>query len=149
MVLCWFFKGDKNQSFMIHQSWQSLAEIIPSVSGLYEKEPSGAIDAICWGTSQVLTSSLTSQFNLFIFWHPGMWLLTIFISIRLFIGLKKGINQKLKRTIVCSQFNAFIPMFLLADIGRWIFMWPHHRHYCFHFYTRHLAKKNYHIFHPL
>ena len=96
MVLCWFFKGDKNQSFMIHQSWQSLAEIIPSVSGLYEKEPSGVIDAICWGTSQVFTSSLTSQFNLFIFWHPGMWLLTIFISIRLFIGLKKGINQKIK-----------------------------------------------------
>ena len=35
--LCWFFKGDRNQSLMIHQSWQSLAEIIPSVSGLYEK----------------------------------------------------------------------------------------------------------------
>ena len=102
--LCWFFKGDTNQSLMIHQSWQSLAEIIPSVSGLYEKDPSGAIAAIGWGTSQVFTSSLISQFNLFIFWHPGMWLLTIFISIRLFIGKKKDPNQKLKRTIVCSQF---------------------------------------------
>ena len=108
---------------MIHQSWQSLAEIIPSVSGLYEKEPSGAIAAIGWGTSQVFTSSLISQFNLFIFWHPGMWLLTIFISIRLFIGKKKDLNQKLKRTIVCSQLVAFIPMFLFVDIGRWIFMW--------------------------
>ena len=121
--LCWFFKGDTNQSLMIHQSWQSLAEIIPSVSGLYEKDPSGAIAAIGWGTSQVFTSSLISQFNLFIFWHPGMWLLTIFISIRLFIGKKKDLNQKLKRTIVCSQFVAFIPMFLFVDIGRWIFMW--------------------------
>ena len=121
--LCWFFKGDTNQSLMIHQSWQSLAEKIPSVSGLYEKDPSGAIAAIGWGTSQVFTSSLISQFNLFIFWHPGMWLLTIFISIRLFIGKKKDLNQKLKRTIVCSQFVAFIPMFLFVDIGRWIFMW--------------------------
>ena len=121
--LCWFFKGDTNQSLMIHQSWQSLAEIIPSVSGLYEKDPSGAIAAIGWGTSQVFTSSLISQFNLFIFWHPGMWLLTIFISIRLFIGKKKDLNQKLKRTIVCSQFVAFIPLFLFVDIGRWIFMW--------------------------
>ena len=121
--LCWFFKGDRNQSLMIHQSWQSLAEIIPSVSGLYEKDPSGAIAAIGWGTSQVFTSSLISQFNLFIFWHPGMWLLTIFISIRLFIGKKKDLNQQLKRTIVCSQFVAFIPLFLFVDIGRWIFMW--------------------------
>ena len=121
--LCWFFKGDINQSLMIHQSWQSLAEIIPSVSGLYEKDPSGAIAAIGWGTSQVFTSSLISQFNLFIFWHPGMWLLTIFISIRLFIGKKKDLNQQLKRTIVCSQFVAFIPLFLFVDIGRWIFMW--------------------------
>ena len=52
-----------------------------------------------------------------------MWLLTIFISIRLFIGKKKDLNQKLKRTIVCSQFVAFIPLFLFVDIGRWIFMW--------------------------
>ena len=122
-LLCWIFKGDITHSLMIHQSWQSLAEIIPSVSGLYEKEPSGAIAAIGWGTSQVFTSSLISQFNLFIFWHPGMWLLTIFISIRLFIGKKKDLNQKLKRTIVCSQFVAFIPLFLFVDIGRWIFMW--------------------------
>jgi len=121
--LCWFFKGDINHSLMIHQSWQSLGEIMPSISALYEKEPTGAIAAIGWGTSQVFTSSLLSQFNLFIFWHPGMWFLTIYIAMRLFIGKKKDLNQKLKRTIVCSQLIAFIPMFLFVDIGRWIFMW--------------------------
>ena len=42
---------------------------------------------------------------------------------RLFIGKKKDLNQKLKRTLVCSQLIAFIPMFLFVDIGRWIFMW--------------------------
>ena len=120
--LCWFFKGDINHSLMIHQSWQSLSEITPSISALYEKEPTGAIAAIGWGTSQVFTSSLLSQFNLFIFWHPGMWFLTIHIAMRLFIGKKKDVNQKLKRTIVCSQLIAFIPMFLFVDIGRWIFM---------------------------
>ena len=121
--LCWFFKGDINHSLMIHQSWQSLDEIMPSISALYKKEPTGAIAAIGWGTSQVFTSSLLSQFNLFIFWHPGMWVLTIYIAMRLFIGKKKDINQKLKRIIVCSQLIAFIPMFLFVDIGRWIFIW--------------------------
>ena len=122
-ILCWIFKGDINNSLMIHQSWQSLSEIMPSISALYEKEPTGAIAAIGWGTSQVFTSSLLSQFNLFIFWHPGMWFLSIYIAIRLFIGKKKDLNQKLKRTIVCSQLIAFVPMFLFVDIGRWIFMW--------------------------
>lgn len=121
--LCWLFKGTQDQSIIIHQSWQSLSEILPSVSALYENEPSGAIAAIGWGTSQVFTSSILSQFNLFIFWHPGMWLLTIFIAIKLFIGKKKDINQKVKRTIVCTQLIAFIPLFLFVDIGRWIFMW--------------------------
>ena len=121
--LCWFFKGDINHALQIHQSWQSLDEIMPSISALYKKEPTGAIAAIGWGTSQVFTSSLLSQFNLVIFWHPGMWFLTIHIAMRLFIGKKKDVNQKLKRTIVCSQLIAFIPMFLFVDIGRWIFMW--------------------------
>ena len=122
-VLCWIFKGTQDQSIIIHQSWQSLGEILPSVSALYQNEPTGAIAAIGWGTSQVFTSSLLSQFNLFIFWHPGMWFLTIYIAIRLFLGKKKDLNQQLKRTIVCSQFIAFIPLFLFVDIGRWIFMW--------------------------
>ena len=52
-----------------------------------------------------------------------MWLLTIFIVMRLFIGKNKDINQKAKRSIVCLQLIAFLPMFLFVDVGRWIFMW--------------------------
>jgi len=121
--LCWLFKGDINHSLIIHQSWQAMDDLMPSISALYEKEPSGAIAAIGWGTSQIFSSSLISQFNLLIFWHPGMWLLTIYVAIKLFLGKKKDLNQKLKRTIVCSQLIAFLPMFLFVDIGRWIFMW--------------------------
>ena len=108
---------------MIHQSWQSLQGILPTLGSLNANEPSGAIAAIGWGTSQVYTSSLLSQFNLLIFWHPGMWLLTIFIAMRLFIGKNKNVNQTAKRSIICFQLIAFLPMFLFVDIGRWIFMW--------------------------
>ena len=122
-ILCWLYKGNVDQSLIIHQSWQSLREILPSVIALNEKQPPGAIAAIGWGTSQVFTSSLISQFNLNIFWHPGMWLLTIFIVMRLFIGKQKDLNQQGKRLIICFQLFAFLPMFLFVDIGRWIFMW--------------------------
>ena len=122
-ILCWNFKGNIDQSLMIHQSWQSLQGILPTLGSLNANEPSGAIAAIGWGTSQVYTSSLLSQFNLLIFWHPGMWLLTIFIAMRLFIGANKNVNQTAKRSIICLQLIAFLPMFLFVDIGRWIFMW--------------------------
>ena len=122
-LLCWFFKGGKQESILIHQSWQSLSNILPSIGALNEINPSGAIDAIGWGTSQVYSSSLLSQFNLLIFWHPAMWLLTIFIAMRLFIGYEKDLFQKGKRSIICIQLLAFIPLFLFVDIGRWIFMW--------------------------
>ena len=122
-ILCWNFKGNIDQSLMIHQSWQSLQGILPTLGSLNANEPSGAIAAIGWGTSQVYTSSLLSQFNLLIFWHPGMWLLTIFIAMRLFIGKNKNVNQTAKRSIICFQLIAFLPMFLFVDIGRWIFMW--------------------------
>ena len=122
-IFCWAFKGNIDQSLIIHQSWQSLKEILPSLGAINLNRPEGAIDAIGWGTSQVYTSSLISQFNLLIFWHPGMWLLTIFIVIRLFIGKIGDPYQKAKRAIVCYQLIAFLPMFLFVDIGRWIFMW--------------------------
>jgi len=122
-ILCWLYKGNIDQSLIIHQSWQSLRDILPSVFALNEIQPTGAIAAIGWGTSQVFTSSLISQFNLNIFWHPGMWLLTIFIVMRLFIGMGKDLNQEGKRFIICFQLFAFLPMFLFVDIGRWIFMW--------------------------
>ena len=52
-----------------------------------------------------------------------MWLLTIFIVLRLFIGKRKDPFQSAKRSIVCLQLIAFFPLFLFVDIGRWIFMW--------------------------
>ena len=122
-TICWLCKGNAEQSLIIHQSWQSLRDILPSVIALNENQPDGAIAAIGWGTSQVFTSTLFSQFNLYIFWHPGMWLLTIFIVMRLFIGKQKGLHQIGKRYIICFQLLAFLPMFLFVDIGRWIFMW--------------------------
>ncbi len=122
-LLCWVFKGDINQSLSIHQNWQALSHLIPSTGSLKAIEPSGAIAAIGYESSRVYSSSLISQFNLRIFWHPGMWLLTIFITMRFFIGLDKNLNQKAKRFVLCCQLIAFLPMFLFVDIGRWIFMW--------------------------
>ncbi len=122
-LLCWVFKGDINQSLSIHQSWQSLSHILPSTGSLKELEPTGAIAAIGYESSRVYSSSLISQFNLSIFWHPGMWLLTIFLTMRFFIGVEKNPNQQAKRLILCFQLIAFLPMFLFVDIGRWIFMW--------------------------
>ena len=122
-LLCWIFKGNINQSLSIHQSWQALSHIVPSIVALDQLEPTGAIAAIGYESSRVYSSSLISQTNLFVFWHPGMWLLTIFLSIKFFIGVNKSKNQDAKRFILCSQLIAFLPMFLFVDIGRWIFMW--------------------------
>ncbi len=122
-LLCWIFKGNINQALSIHQSWQSLSQILPSTGSLYELEPIGAIAAIGYESSRVYSSSLISQFNLSILWHPGMWLLTIFLTMRFFIGVDKNPNQEAKRFILCFQLIAFLPMFLFVDIGRWIFMW--------------------------
>ena len=66
-IFCWIFKGSVDQSLMIHESWQDLKDILPSLGLLNKSEPSGAIAAIGWGTAQVYTSSLLKQFNLFIF----------------------------------------------------------------------------------
>ncbi len=122
-ILCWLYKGNLNQAISIHEGWQELKDILPSQGALEALTPDGAIGAIGWGTAQVYTSSLFSQFNLLIFWHPGMWLLTIFIVMRLFIGKTKPKFQKAKRLTICLQLIAFLPMFLFVDIGRWIFMW--------------------------
>ena len=122
-LLCWVFKGDINQSQTIHQSWQALSHILPSTGSLETFEPSGAIAAIGYESSRVYSSTLISQFNLSVFWHPGMWLLTIFLTMRLFIGINKKPNQEAKRFVLCYQLIAFLPMFLFVDIGRWIFMW--------------------------
>ena len=122
-TLCWFFKGNLQQALLIHESWQNLKDILPTLGSLNESQPLGAIAAIGWGKSQIYVSSLFSQFNLLIFWHPGMWLLTIYIVLKLFIGKKQDAFQSAKRSIVCLQLIAFSPLFLFVDIGRWIFMW--------------------------
>ena len=122
-TLCWIFKGNVQQALLIHESWQNLKDILPTLGSLNQSQPMGAISAIGWGTSQVYISSLFSQFNLLIFWHPAMWLLTIYIVLRLFIGKRKDPFQSAKRSIVCLQLIAFLPLFLFVDVGRWIFMW--------------------------
>jgi len=122
-ILCWQFKGNSEQALIIHQSWQNLSTIIASKDLLNAPRPEGAIAAIGWGTSQVFTSTLLRKFNLIIFWHPGMWLLTIYLVMKLFIGYKKDKYQEAKRAVLCFQLIAFIPMFMFVDIGRWIFMW--------------------------
>ena len=123
LLLCWHYKGNSEQALIIHQSWQSLSDIIPSKDLLSAPKPEGAIAAIGLGSSQVLTSSLLKKFNLLIFWHPGMWLITIYLVMKLFIGYKKDIYQEAKRAVLCFQLIAFFPMFMFLDIGRWIFMW--------------------------
>ena len=122
-ILCWIFKGNIQTALLIHESWQNLSDILPTLGSLNVSQPEGAIAAIGWGTSQVYIDSIFSQFNLLIFWHPGMWLLTIYIVLKLFIGKKKDYFQSAKRSIVCLQLIAFLPLFLFVDIGRWIFMW--------------------------
>ena len=122
-ILCWIAKGNEEQSLMIHQSWQNIEGYLPSTKALFDAEPSGAIAAIGWGMSQVYSKTLLSQFNLFIFWHPGMWLLTIFIAMRIFLGKTIHNYQRGKLIIICLQLITFAPMFIFVDIGRWIFMW--------------------------
>ena len=122
-LLCWVFKGNIDQALSIHQSWQSISNIVPSLGAINEVAPKGAIAAIGYESSRVYSSTLISKFNLLVFWHPGMWLLTIFLTMKFFIGITKNINQEAKRFILCAQLIAFLPMFLFVDIGRWIFMW--------------------------
>ena len=121
--ICWLFRGSINQSLSIHESWQLLREILPSLGALNELVPTGAIAAIGFESSRVYSFSLLSKFNLFIFWHPGMWFLTIFLVMKFFIGFNKNTFQDAKRFVLCSQLIAFLPMFIFVDIGRWIFMW--------------------------
>ena len=125
-IFCIIFKGDFEKSLLIHQQWQTLSNLMPSHGLLLEDLPKGAIAAIGWDTKAhfILSKNTLTKFNLNVFWHPGMWLLTIFYSIRIFSGVKGEILNDRKRFIICFQFLCILPIFFPgADYGRWIFMW--------------------------
>ena len=124
-LLCLAFKGSSNHALMIHESWQSLSRLLPSNGALSASNPVGAIDAIGWSTRQGLGLSYSTLKNFsFIIWIPAAWLLTIFISIVLFIGNGDRQAQAIKRQVVLFQFLMVSPLFILGwDFGRWIFLW--------------------------
>ena len=125
-ICCIIFKGNQNIAIAIHNSWKDFKDIMPSTGLLNSVYPDGAI---AWigenlnSTFQLSISSL-SKFNLFIFWHPLMWALTIFFAISLFSGLKQDPYFNLKKVFILTQLIPFIPLFIIAhDYGRWIFIW--------------------------
>jgi hypothetical protein len=124
-VLCLALKGSSNHALMIHESWQSLARLLPSNGALSASDPVGAIDAIGWSTRQGLGLSYSTLKNFsFVIWIPAAWMLTIFICIVLFIGNRDRQAQAIKRQVVLFQFLMISPLFVLGwDFGRWIFLW--------------------------
>ena len=125
-ICCIIFKGNQSIAIAIHDSWREFKDIMPSTELLDSVYPDGAI---AWigenlnSTFQLSISSL-SKFNLFIFWHPLMWAITIFFAIRLFSGLKQDPYFNLKKIFILIQLIPFIPLFIIAhDYGRWIFIW--------------------------
>tara|TARA_B100000242_G_C43048972_1_gene489867 strand:+ start:865 stop:2157 length:1293 start_codon:yes stop_codon:yes gene_type:complete len=125
-ICCIIFNGDSEKSLLIHKDWQNLSNLIPSDILLSQDFPTGAIAAIGWDTKAhfLLSKSTLTKFNLNIFWHPAMWLLTIYFAIRLFLGVEGELLNQKKRLIICFQFLFILPIFLPgADYGRWIFMW--------------------------
>ena len=125
-IFCITFKGDTEKSILIHKQWQTLSNLMNSEGLLFTDFPSGAIEAIGWDVKShfILSKSNLTKFNLNIFWHPAMWLLTIFYSIRLFSGVKGEFLNVKKRFIICFQLLCILPVFIPgADYGRWLFMW--------------------------
>jgi len=125
-IFCIIFKGNQSIAIDIHNSWKNFKDIMPSNGLLDSTYPDGAIYWIgenLNSTFQLSISSL-SKFNLFIFWHPLMWAITIFFAIRLFSGLKQDPYFNLKKIFILIQLIPFIPLFIIAhDYGRWIFIW--------------------------
>ncbi len=124
-ISCIIFNGDYEKSILIHKEWQTLGNLLPSDSLLFKDFPSGAIAAIGWDTKAhfILSKNTLIEFNLKIFWHPAMWLLTIFYAIRLFSGVAGEFLNDKKRFIICFQMLCIFPIFLPgADYGRWLFI---------------------------
>ena len=125
-ICCIIFKGNESSSIAIHNSWKVFEDIMPSTGLLDSAYPDGAIEWIgkSLNTSFQLSISSLTKFNLFIFWHPLMWVITIFLAIRLFSGLRKDPFFNLKKLFILTQFIPFAPLFIIAhDYGRWIFIW--------------------------
>ncbi len=125
-IFCIIFKGNKDNAIAIHESWRELKHLIPSNGLIDSANPEGAIAWIGFNidSSFELSISNLSKFNLFIFWHPLMWAITIFFAIRLFCGFKQDPFFNLKRIFIFIQLILFIPLFIIAhDYGRWIFIW--------------------------
>ena len=125
-IFCIIFKGNNDNAIAIHESWKELKYLIPSNGLLDSMNPEGAIGWIGLNldSSFQLSMSSFSKFNLFIFWHPLMWSISIFFAIRLFSGLKNDPFFNLKRIFIFIQLILFIPLFIIAhDYGRWIFIW--------------------------
>ena len=125
-IFCIVFKGNKDNAMVIHESWKELKNLMPSNGLLDSINPDGAIAwiGLDLDSSFQLSISTFSKFNLFIFWHPLMWAITIFFVIRLFSGFKQDPLFNLKRIFIFIQLILFIPLFIIAhDYGRWIFIW--------------------------
>jgi hypothetical protein len=124
-LLCIVFKGSAAHALLIHQSWQSVSNILPSHGALSANSPTGAIDAIGWTTKQGpgLSYSTLNDFSSAV-WVPAAWMLTIYICINLFVGSGKKHAAAAKRMIILFQFLTVSPLFILGwDFGRWIFLW--------------------------
>ena len=119
------FKGSESHALLIHQSWQSIANLLPSNGALSADSPTGAIDAIGWTTRKGLELSY-STLNDFSYsvWVPAAWMLTIYICINLFVGSGEKQAAAAKRMTILFQFLTVAPLFILGwDFGRWIFLW--------------------------
>lgn len=124
-AFCLVRKGSIATALAIHESWQGLADLIPSIGALSSKSPTGAIDAIGWSARQGLglSYSTLNDFSSLI-WVPAAWMLTIYVCIQLFVGDSEKRDADLKRIIILFQFLAVAPLFILGwDFGRWIFLW--------------------------
>jgi hypothetical protein len=124
-LLCVGFKGSATHALLIHQSWQSISNILPSYGALSANSPTGAIDAIGWTTKQGLglSYSTLNDFSSAV-WVPAAWMLTIYICINLFVGSGEKHAAASKRTTILFQFFTVTPLFILGwDFGRWIFLW--------------------------
>ena len=125
-IICIIFKGNKNNAIAIHNSWKDFKDVMPSTGLLDSVYPEGAIAWIgeSLNTTFQLSISSLGKFNLFIFWHPLMWTITMFFAIRLYCGMKKDPFFNLKKLFILIQLIPFTPLFIIAhDYGRWIFIW--------------------------